>query len=155
MYQTDSGLDQPASDEQRLAEKVAAIGVARGVRLAREVERLVHAARAEDIERLRAIHIELKICAAGCAGPGVDATEQRLALGQSLGFAAQGKRFARRLESGEVSLEESMELYEEGMKLIEFCSQQLETAEKKVLKLSKTAGGTFRTEALDEAGEGE
>jgi exodeoxyribonuclease VII small subunit len=47
------------------------------------------------------------------------------------------EEIARRLESGDISLEESLELYEEGMKLIDLCNQKLEAAEKKITTLSK------------------
>jgi exodeoxyribonuclease VII small subunit len=63
------------------------------------------------------------------------------------------ENIARQLESGEVSLEESLELYEEGMKLIELCNQKLDAAEKKIQTLSKTAGGAFQTEPLSTAEE--
>lgn len=59
------------------------------------------------------------------------------------------ENIAQQLESGEVSLEESLELYEEGMKLIELCNQKLNDAEKKIQILSKTADGTFQTEPLN------
>jgi exodeoxyribonuclease VII small subunit len=54
-----------------------------------------------------------------------------------------------RLESGEVSLEESIKIYEEGMKLIEFCNSKLNEALNKIQKLSKTSEGKFETEPLE------
>jgi exodeoxyribonuclease VII small subunit len=54
-----------------------------------------------------------------------------------------------RLESGEVSLEESIKMYEEGMKLIEFCNSKLNEALKKIQKLSKSPEGKFETEPLE------
>ena len=44
-----------------------------------------------------------------------------------------------RLESGDVSLEESMEIYEEGQQLAKFCEKRLNTAEQKLKKLSEEA----------------
>lgn len=41
------------------------------------------------------------------------------------------------LEKNEVSLDESMELFEEGTKLTAFCSKKLKSAEQKITKLTK------------------
>ena len=41
------------------------------------------------------------------------------------------------LEAGDVPLEESMKLFEEGTKLVNACRKELDTAEQKVVKLSK------------------
>ncbi len=41
-----------------------------------------------------------------------------------------------RLEKNKVSLEKAIELYEEGMKLIEHCSDRLEEAEGEIKKLT-------------------
>lgn len=43
-----------------------------------------------------------------------------------------------KLESGEVPLDRTFELYEEGKKLITFCRNQLTEAEGKILKISKS-----------------
>tara|TARA_Y100001968_G_C19129622_1_gene606031 strand:+ start:161 stop:376 length:216 start_codon:yes stop_codon:yes gene_type:complete len=40
------------------------------------------------------------------------------------------------LESGDISLEESLNLYEEGMKLSAICKSQLDKAEQRVKELS-------------------
>lgn len=45
------------------------------------------------------------------------------------------------LERGEAPLEQSIALFEEGTKLIAGCTKLLDTAEQKVLKLSKGADG--------------
>jgi len=58
------------------------------------------------------------------------------------------EEISSRLESGEVSLEESIKMYEEGMKLIEFCNSKLNEALKKIQKLSKTPKGEFEVEPL-------
>lgn len=41
-----------------------------------------------------------------------------------------------KLESGEVALEESVDLYTEGMTLVKFCNQKLSVAREKIEKLS-------------------
>lgn len=41
------------------------------------------------------------------------------------------------LESGEVSLDKSLKLFEEGTKLSAFCYEKLQTAEQKVTEISK------------------
>ena len=41
------------------------------------------------------------------------------------------------LEKGDLSLEDSIEIFEEGMQLAKFCTRKLEEAEKKVTKLIK------------------
>lgn len=47
----------------------------------------------------------------------------------------------RRLESGEASLEESLELFEEGVRLARLCSTRLDEAEAKVRVLTEGPGG--------------
>ena len=44
------------------------------------------------------------------------------------------------LENGDVSLEESFKLYNEGMKLIQNCNQQLDKVEKKIVVLNQKEG---------------
>ncbi len=41
-----------------------------------------------------------------------------------------------KLESGDVALEESLDLYTEGMTLVKFCNQKLTVAREKIEKLS-------------------
>ena len=47
------------------------------------------------------------------------------------------------LETGELSLEDSIKAFEEGMKLAKFCSKKLEEAEKKVSILIKENSGRY------------
>lgn len=54
------------------------------------------------------------------------------------------------LESGELSLDDSLKKYEEGAKLAQFCSKKLETARRKVEILVKTSGGKLGTKPFDE-----
>ncbi len=61
----------------------------------------------------------------------------------------------KQLESGEIPLQKSMELFEEGVALAKFCSQQLDDAEAKVQVLLEKDGQNLR-EAFDlEGGNGE
>jgi exodeoxyribonuclease VII small subunit len=60
------------------------------------------------------------------------------------------EEISQNLESGDIPLEESIRLYEEGIKLVEFCQGKLTEAEKKVQKLSRTDEGKFGVTALDE-----
>jgi exodeoxyribonuclease VII small subunit len=54
------------------------------------------------------------------------------------------------LEGGDTPLDESLKMYEEGMKLIEFCNSKLNEAQKKIQKLSKTSSKDFNLEPLDD-----
>ena len=47
----------------------------------------------------------------------------------------------QKLEEGDLSLEASLAAFEEGMKLLKFCSAKLEEAEKKVTLLVRESGG--------------
>ena len=42
-----------------------------------------------------------------------------------------------KLEQGSTSLEDSMQLYEEGVKLSEFCMNKLETAKQKIIDINE------------------
>lgn len=56
-----------------------------------------------------------------------------------------------RLERGDATLDESLALFEEGTQLIKFCGAVLDTAEQKVVKLSKGADGQPVEEAFEAA----
>jgi exodeoxyribonuclease VII small subunit len=45
------------------------------------------------------------------------------------------------LESGELSLDDSLKVFEEGMRLARYCSDKLEEAERKVTMLVQEGGG--------------
>ena len=47
----------------------------------------------------------------------------------------------KRLESGDLPLEESLKIFEQGIDLSRYCSKKLEEAEKKVSLLMKDEGG--------------
>ncbi len=49
---------------------------------------------------------------------------------------------AEKLEDRETSLEDSFRLYRQGMELLKFCSEKLDTVEKKMLQINED--GTFR-----------
>ena len=53
------------------------------------------------------------------------------------------------LEDADLPLDKALDLYEEGMKLSEFCQKQLEEAEGRVEILSKKAGGKIVTEPFE------
>ena len=44
------------------------------------------------------------------------------------------------LEDGESSLEDSMKIFEEGMKLSKYCSEKLQNAEKRIVELVNENG---------------
>lgn len=48
----------------------------------------------------------------------------------------------RQIERGEASLEDSLKLFQEGTKLVQQCSQQLDKAELTIVKLMKGADGS-------------
>ncbi len=59
-----------------------------------------------------------------------------------------------RLEAGDLTLDRSMELFEEGVRLSRFCNTKLEEAERKVEVLVKNAKGGMKEEPFEpEAGE--
>lgn len=51
-----------------------------------------------------------------------------------------------KLEGGDLSLEESLIAFEEGIKLSRLCSKRLDEAEKKIEILTKGVGGDLQTE---------
>jgi exodeoxyribonuclease VII small subunit len=51
------------------------------------------------------------------------------------------EEIVQKLEEGNLPLEKSLELFEEGMKLSKFCSKKLEEAQTKIEVLTKTAEG--------------
>ncbi len=53
------------------------------------------------------------------------------------------------LESGELSLDESLKKYQEGIELARSCSQKLDSARKKIDILSKNKKGEFQLDAAD------
>jgi exodeoxyribonuclease VII small subunit len=60
----------------------------------------------------------------------------------------------KRLESGDLPLEESLKIFEEGVALSRYCFSKLEEAEKRVSILMKDEGGIKRAPFEYEATEG-
>lgn len=57
-----------------------------------------------------------------------------------------------KLESGDIGLDESLKLYEEGMKLLKFCSSKLDEVEKKIEMLVKDKDGKISTKVFKTEG---
>ena len=55
----------------------------------------------------------------------------------------------KRLESEEMPLDESLQLFEEGVRLSRFCNQKLEEVEKKIELILADAKGQPRTEPFE------
>jgi exodeoxyribonuclease VII small subunit len=68
---------------------------------------------------------------------------------------ARLEEVVRLLESPQLSLDEAMKLFEEGVALSRECQKQLEEAEGKVEILLKKADGTLVAEPFEPGGEGE
>jgi exodeoxyribonuclease VII small subunit len=58
-----------------------------------------------------------------------------------------------RLESGELSLEESLSAFEEGVRLVKFCNHKLNEVEKRIEVLVKDKEGRLQLKLLDELAE--
>ena len=56
---------------------------------------------------------------------------------------ARLEEIVRAMESGDIMLDESLFLYEEGIKLIKFCTKALDDAEQKVKILQKGEDGSL------------
>jgi len=60
------------------------------------------------------------------------------------------------LESGDLSLDESLKVFEEGMQLVQFCTKKLDEAERKVSILMKESSGKLVQQPFEtEQGNGE
>jgi len=62
------------------------------------------------------------------------------------------EKIVSRLEEGEIPLEESLKLFEEGIRLSRFCNQKLDEAEKKVEILLKGKNGLLKAHPFDPSG---
>lgn len=65
---------------------------------------------------------------------------------KTLTFEAASSRLeeiVKMLEKGNLSLDESLSLYEEGVGLVRFCNGALENAERKIKVLAKGENGTM------------
>lgn len=68
---------------------------------------------------------------------------------------AELESLVEQLETGELSLEESLRTFERGVGLVKFCHDKLQEVEKKVELLVKEKDGRLRLTPLDEPGEEE
>ncbi len=71
---------------------------------------------------------------------------------QNLSFEAAMTRLeetVRLLESGNVPLDESLALFEEGIALVKLCNGKLDAAEQKVVKLKTLGDGNAVEEAMN------
>ncbi len=59
----------------------------------------------------------------------------------------------KQLDSSEISLDESLKLYEEGAKLIDACTKRLDEAEQTVKKISIQSDGSYKEESFQDAEE--
>jgi exodeoxyribonuclease VII small subunit len=59
------------------------------------------------------------------------------------------EEIVQRLEGGELSLDESLKLFKEGIELSRLCTKKLSEAESKVEKLIKSGEKEFKTEPLE------
>lgn len=61
---------------------------------------------------------------------------------------ARLEKIVAELENGDISLENSIKSFEDGMVLARFCMDKLNQAEKKLLKLTKKDEGGFQLELM-------
>jgi exodeoxyribonuclease VII small subunit len=59
------------------------------------------------------------------------------------------EEIVRRLEGGSLSLEESLKIFEEGVRHSSFCAKKLDEAERRVEVLLKRKDGSFDREPFD------
>ena len=65
------------------------------------------------------------------------------------------EEIVRKLENGNITLEESVKLFDEGIKLNRECNTKLDEAEKKIEILTKNMEGNIATKPFDEEENGE
>ena len=65
------------------------------------------------------------------------------------------ENIVHRLEEGKLSLDESLTLFEEGIKLSRLCAQRLDEAEKKIEILLKDESGAFYRKPFEPGEEGD
>jgi exodeoxyribonuclease VII small subunit len=59
------------------------------------------------------------------------------------------EKIVSKLEEGDIPLEESLRLFEEGIRLSRFCNQKLDEAERKVEILLKGKNGVLKPQPFD------
>lgn len=65
------------------------------------------------------------------------------------------EKVVERLESGDLSLEDSLAAFEKGVQLVKFCNEKLTEVERKIELLVKDRDGKLQLTPLDDLGEGE
>ncbi|PYP83499.1 MAG: exodeoxyribonuclease VII small subunit [Blastocatellia bacterium AA13] len=60
------------------------------------------------------------------------------------------EHIVEQLEAGDLPLEKSLELFEQGVKLSRDCQKRLDEADRRVEILLKGSGGEYRTEPFEE-----
>lgn len=65
------------------------------------------------------------------------------------------EKIVSELETGELPLEKSLKMFEEGMNLVNFCSKKLDEAEQKVNILIKDKNGRYMEEPFEVENEGD
>ena len=65
----------------------------------------------------------------------------------------QLEKIVERLESGELSLDDSLAAFEDGVKLVKFCNQKLTEVEKKIELLVKDKHGKLQLKPFDNRNE--
>jgi len=63
---------------------------------------------------------------------------------------ARLEEIVKELETGDLPLEQSLKLYEEGIKLSRLCNKRLEDAERRVEILLKSKNGTVKAQPFEE-----
>lgn len=58
------------------------------------------------------------------------------------------EQIVEELDSGNLSLDESLKIFEEGVELSRYCSEKLNQAEKKIKALMKKQDGSFQLELV-------
>lgn len=61
----------------------------------------------------------------------------------------QLEKIVETMESGTLSLEQSLKQFEEGMKLSQYCAQKLDETEKKISIILEKSDGTIDESAFD------
>jgi exodeoxyribonuclease VII small subunit len=65
------------------------------------------------------------------------------------------EKVVERLESGELSLEDSLAAFEEGIRLVKYCNQKLTEVERKIELLVKDKEGRLQLQPLTDVGDEE
>lgn len=72
---------------------------------------------------------------------------ENLSFEQAMG---ELETITRKLESGNLELDEAIKIYEKGSTLIGFCEKKLNSAKLKVEKIVKGEGGEYKLEKFNE-----